>query len=199
MNKTLKNQKGFALVEGLLIILILAVIGFGGYYVWHSQHKTTTATTTATSSKKASASAQKTSDNATVKIPEMGVELTVPDTLSDITYNYSVNDPAGGTPLAGDTFADLSTDILDGIDSGCVANSSSDTAAGTALGSIVKGTGQGEKGEDFTILKQFNGYYIAYAEPQAACGSNSSNDGVVESELNTLLKALPNITVTAIN
>ena len=32
-----KRQSGFALVEGLLIILILAIIGFGGYYVWHSQ------------------------------------------------------------------------------------------------------------------------------------------------------------------
>lgn len=34
----LKNQKGFTLVESLLVILILAVIGFAGYYVWHSQH-----------------------------------------------------------------------------------------------------------------------------------------------------------------
>jgi len=32
-----KTQSGFALIEGLLIILILAVIGFGGYYVWNSQ------------------------------------------------------------------------------------------------------------------------------------------------------------------
>jgi type II secretory pathway pseudopilin PulG len=37
MNKT---QKGFALMEGLLIILILAIIGFGGYYVWNSQKNT---------------------------------------------------------------------------------------------------------------------------------------------------------------
>lgn len=30
-------QKGFTLVEGLLIILVIAIIGFGGYYVWQNQ------------------------------------------------------------------------------------------------------------------------------------------------------------------
>jgi hypothetical protein len=38
-----KNYKGFAFVEGLLIILILAVIGFGGFYVWNTEHKPLTA------------------------------------------------------------------------------------------------------------------------------------------------------------
>ena len=28
------NNKGFGLVEGLLIALLLVVLGFGGYYVW---------------------------------------------------------------------------------------------------------------------------------------------------------------------
>lgn len=32
------NQKGFTLVEGLLILLVLSVIGFGGYYVWSSRN-----------------------------------------------------------------------------------------------------------------------------------------------------------------
>jgi Tfp pilus assembly protein PilE len=31
------NQKGFTLIEGLLIIIALALIVFTGYYVWHSQ------------------------------------------------------------------------------------------------------------------------------------------------------------------
>lgn len=29
------NQSGYGLVEGLLILLVLSVIGFGGYYVWN--------------------------------------------------------------------------------------------------------------------------------------------------------------------
>lgn len=44
-----QNELGFTAVEGLLIVLILAVIGFGGYYVWHTQHskKASTPTTSA--------------------------------------------------------------------------------------------------------------------------------------------------------
>lgn len=49
MNKTQKGlsakvsketSAGFGLIESLLIILILAVIGFGCYYVWHNKHQT---------------------------------------------------------------------------------------------------------------------------------------------------------------
>src|ERR1019366_1040670 len=32
-----KNQNGFTLVEGLAIILVLAVVALGGVYVWHSK------------------------------------------------------------------------------------------------------------------------------------------------------------------
>ncbi len=34
------NQKGFSAVEGLLIAIIVLLIGFIGYYVWHTQHQT---------------------------------------------------------------------------------------------------------------------------------------------------------------
>jgi type II secretory pathway pseudopilin PulG len=34
------NQKGFSLIEGLLVIIALALIVFVGYYVWHTQQNT---------------------------------------------------------------------------------------------------------------------------------------------------------------
>ncbi|MGC1177422.1 MAG: hypothetical protein WA843_05110 [Candidatus Saccharimonadales bacterium] len=37
MKRTKSNQKGFSLVEGLLIVIAVALIAFVGYYVWHSQ------------------------------------------------------------------------------------------------------------------------------------------------------------------
>src|SRR5579862_4990914 len=37
----MKKQFGFTLVESLLVILVIAAIGLGGYFVWHSHHKTT--------------------------------------------------------------------------------------------------------------------------------------------------------------
>ena len=38
----MKNQKGFSLVEGLLIIIIVTVVGFGSYYVWNQNKSSET-------------------------------------------------------------------------------------------------------------------------------------------------------------
>lgn len=55
MNKVTKSERGFTFIEALLIILILAVVGFGGYYVWHTTHKAKTiAVTTSTTTTSAS-------------------------------------------------------------------------------------------------------------------------------------------------
>ena len=35
----MKNQKGFGLVEGILIVLVISALGFGGYYVWNQQQE----------------------------------------------------------------------------------------------------------------------------------------------------------------
>jgi hypothetical protein len=51
VNIVRNNESGFTVVEGLLTVLVLAVIGFGGYYVYHSQHKSTLVTNTATTTK----------------------------------------------------------------------------------------------------------------------------------------------------
>ncbi len=54
---SIKNKNGFTVVEALLIILILVVIGFAGYYVWHTQsNKSTTTQQAAESSANNSAS-----------------------------------------------------------------------------------------------------------------------------------------------
>jgi Tfp pilus assembly protein PilV len=69
MNKTLKNQKGFTLIEALLIILILVVIGGIGYMVYHNDHKTKAVTTSntaakATTSRSSASQVTENSDNA---------------------------------------------------------------------------------------------------------------------------------------
>lgn len=39
MRFKLEDQSGFTVIETLLLILVLAVIGFGGFYVWHTEQK----------------------------------------------------------------------------------------------------------------------------------------------------------------
>ena len=52
MNKIQKHQSGFTVVETFLVILVVAVMGLGGYYVWQTQHnKKTTVASTSTSNK----------------------------------------------------------------------------------------------------------------------------------------------------
>jgi hypothetical protein len=62
MHKLRDGSNGFAAIEVMLIVLALAVVSFGGYYVWHSQHKAkspsivTTGTTTTPVTTKTTAS-----------------------------------------------------------------------------------------------------------------------------------------------
>jgi Tfp pilus assembly protein PilE len=40
MSKIIKTEKGFAVLELILIILVLAIVGFAGWWVYMNQHKT---------------------------------------------------------------------------------------------------------------------------------------------------------------
>ncbi|HEX5448017.1 MAG TPA: hypothetical protein VFW90_02335 [Candidatus Saccharimonadales bacterium] len=65
MNKT---QKGFAALEGLLILIIIAIIGGTGWYVWHSKNQTDN-TLDRAASQETTASNKKESTNATESAP----------------------------------------------------------------------------------------------------------------------------------
>ncbi len=62
MKKISKNQKGFTVVEGLLIVLILVVIGGVGYMVYHNDHKTKTTSVSTTSATKPATSIKTTTN-----------------------------------------------------------------------------------------------------------------------------------------
>jgi hypothetical protein len=60
------NQRGFTLIEGLLLAIFLTLIGFTGWYVWDSNNKTDKAT-----------------DSATVQTTNSQTNKTEPKTTSD--------------------------------------------------------------------------------------------------------------------
>ncbi|HEY5442222.1 MAG TPA: hypothetical protein VIJ68_01650 [Candidatus Saccharimonadales bacterium] len=76
------NQRGFSTVEGLLILIIVLLIGFIGYYVWHAQKS---ASDTLNSASKASQSSPtKVAPAKWFKLADLGVEFKLPSTLSDL-------------------------------------------------------------------------------------------------------------------
>jgi prepilin-type N-terminal cleavage/methylation domain-containing protein len=95
MNRISKNQKGFTAVEVLLVILILVVIGAVGYMVYHNDHhKNVTANVKATSATKPVVTNSKpASSTQYLKITQLGIELPLSSTISDLSYTWD-NDSA---------------------------------------------------------------------------------------------------------
>ncbi|MDB5163622.1 MAG: hypothetical protein JWS12_239 [Candidatus Saccharibacteria bacterium] len=91
------NQKGFSAVEGLLILVIVSVIGFIGWYVWNSNKKTTTSynnaaatNQAASTTKKSTSAASETAAKPTTKyfeVKEWGVKAPYDGTL---TLRYAI-------------------------------------------------------------------------------------------------------------
>lgn len=97
-----KNESGFSVVEGLLIVLVVAVIGFVGYFVWHTQHKTSIVktsskvavkATTSTPSKSTASTSTSSSTNNTkyLAITQWGVKLALNSPIDNATYSLVTN------------------------------------------------------------------------------------------------------------
>lgn len=85
-----KYQKGFTVVEGLLIVLVLAVVGFGGYYVWNQNKdkQNSQSTPSAVSNNQA---AQTSESNEPVK--NTYTSKLYPDLSFDLPKNWEVSEP----------------------------------------------------------------------------------------------------------
>jgi uncharacterized protein HemX len=59
------NQKGFGAVEGLLLIIIVLLVGFIGYYVYHTRNNTNLTYDRAASSINSTSKVQSTSNKPT--------------------------------------------------------------------------------------------------------------------------------------
>lgn len=164
-----KKSKAMSMALSLLVILIF-VAAVLGVYEW--QHKKITTLDAQVASLQSSVnslnsklnskttvtistSPSSTSALTVFKIPELGVELSVPATLADLTY--AVN--------TGHTVSNLSTQTLTDLDAGCTANATT----GLALGNISKTSGKFTATTGVTLVKQYPTYYISYTAAPSAC------------------------------
>lgn len=87
------NRNGFTLVEGLLIVLVIAVLGFGGYFVWSKSHTKKTVTTTSSTTSSNSTSSNNSSDTKTASLDVKEWGLSLKYAPNGITLVYKVGGP----------------------------------------------------------------------------------------------------------
>jgi len=167
-------QRGFTIVETLLALLVAAVIGFGGYYVWHNQHSKTTTTSPA---KTVATNSQPTTSakvaSTFLAFKELGVQITVPETLKGLSYSAREGTSITGEPT---TFIYLTSDAFKSFVTSC---GGTDTAASFAGINKVTGTyptNPTPQNSDGALLKQFSGFYIEGSADQQSTPCTTDQD-----------------------
>ncbi len=182
MTQTHKNQDGFSAVETVLVVIVVVLIGVAGWLVYQNNHKKTetkTATTTqATPAKTATPTTDNTPKAKLVKMPELGVQFTLPaKTLTDFKYVVSnVEYPQFNN--ASYPTAYLGTKQLD--DLGCPTTGVKGNAP--ALGFFTKTPGQyptsaNTDNSTGPLAKQFSDFYISYRPRGFACFESNNPQG----------------------
>lgn len=175
-------QSGFALVEALVIIVVLAAVSGAGYAVYHAHHKSAAKTSASKSTGKANGGkgGNSSPDTGPAKtesylILEWGVTADIPAPPEDAALiQYKIG--TGTTASAGFTTQEL-------IDAGGDACSADHMPAGSILrakpsdpfyledGSASGQTvGQVMASDTFTPNKKVGDYFYWYVHSQAACG-----------------------------
>lgn len=184
--KKINDESGFSAVELILVIAVAVLLGVVGWLVYKDNHKTTlTPVTNNASSATTSANKSNTKTTTTsniLKIPELGIEITLPNSLKDLTYAVINQTPVNGEA---DISVGLSTMSLTNLDPQCAASQS-------PIGVLSKADGQYPVSPNIdnnsgALVKQYSTYYIAFAGSQAACSSSTSTQNIQTSDKSELI------------
>ena len=179
------KQTGFGAVLGLLLVVVVCAVVGAGWLTYSHYHKlnqvkqTTNAATTPSSTPSTTKTPVTVKQSTTVanqnvvKIPELGIQITVPDSIKDLTYQVHTGTLQNGNQA---TFAFFSTAALTAADAYC--------GPGAApLGSLEEASGQYPSSDPLAVgkygqlVKQFPTFYISHGVPQGACSTNSTISG----------------------
>ncbi|SRR5581483_5486463 len=190
MERTYNKQPGFSIVELLIAIVAIGVIGATGWFVYqHNRLQPTSAATGGKDQVTPTTLAPSANATAVVKIPELGVQVTVPNNLKDLTYQVNTVTLSNGNKAA---YALLSTTALTAADAQCGTRSA-------ALGSLETASGQYPGNDPYAafnygpLLKQFPTFYVTYAAPQAGCATGTSARSALSTDAEAFKAALSTI------
>lgn len=182
-----KNQKGFTALEAILIIVIIAVVGFAGWYVYKANNKKDdNKTTTSQQANNTDGSKQEPAkeNKKTLSIKEWGVQAQY---ASDQNLVYRINE-------AGSAFFS-STELKAQGGAGC----SEENGGGGAIqrlkptdGTYVDGEGPTaeEAAKTSSDFKKVGDYYYRFIHSQAACGDTTEKTAQAQQTVNDLVKSI---------
>jgi len=189
------NQRGMGLVETLLVVVIVAILAFAGWYVYDSNKKTNKIydTTNQTATSQTTATKPKKVEK-TFTFKEYSIKITLPDTLKDLSYKAKdIKNPDGTTST--DLFLNYPT-LASAIDA-CNSTKGSDgnfAALNKATGQYPTDKSPIEVG---SLLKQFDKFYVSVSYPNGNYCSDQTKESVVSAQSQALQKELVNAFKTA--
>lgn len=161
----MKNgQKGFTLIETLLVLILLSIVGFTGYYIYHTKNNANSTYNNA--AKTSSTPAQVSSTKFVFK--DLGIQFDPKNDLAGLKYrvdgSYYLSDTAFINALK------TCPDYQAGDD-------------GDGFAAISKASGQypsdGSPIQFGVLLKQFSDFYISYGAPNGLGCSDTSKAQVI--------------------
>ena len=189
-----KNQNGFSMVEGLLILLIVGIIGFVGWYVWRSKNQTDKTLNTAATTSNAT-NAAKTTSASQKNVCQIVPTTAAPDwkTFTDDKYKFSISYPSSwGADTSGGAENNSShTPILNslqftppgnqGPQYGIEVTAQSLTSSIADWKNSVKEAQSNSAGTTFTIVNEkscsFDGHNAESIDTKQAYGTTTVYDG----------------------
>jgi hypothetical protein len=184
------EQKGFAALEGLLILVIIAIIGGTGWYVMKAKDNTDK-----TLSQTANSSAQKSNkaktSNSRFDLKELGISIVLPPDLKDLTYDaQQITSVSGGKTTA----LYMSSASFKKVQQKCYGDSTSESfgAIGRAEGAYP--ADPTPMNSDGALIKQFDKFYISGSYPNGitGCTQPGVDPGLAQSTAHDLLNSLTN-------
>jgi hypothetical protein len=182
------NQKGFAALEALLVLVIAAIVGGTGYYIYHANNKATD-----------SQNAAQTDANSATPHTKDTKKTSVPYTT--IT-EWNVRSPYSGTLKLQYTIsadgkqANFTSSQLLAIDAACTADfggsinryAPTDDASADSAG---KQTAKDRAAKaDKSTYAYIDGYYYFFAHSQSGCGADPEKTLDLQQQTNNAVKTL---------
>jgi|GEM_PF-4862719 hypothetical protein len=184
-------------LKTVFLVVIVALSALGG---WLARGQLSSVDTVANTITPSPSPTNTPNTSAVIKMLELGIEITVPASLKDLTYEVEplakLEQGATGSGIAkGATgvAATLSTTSLAAIDNNCAASTHTNQLTGTdtggAIGSIYRIDGAPDNTYG-TILLKTDSYFVIFQSSQSGCSQLQSAQQMQATDKNLLLNVL---------